>query len=406
MQKGPDKGTPLTYRDDQLEVPNDPIIPFIEGDGVGKDITKAMRKVLSAAVKKAYGESRELIWWEIFAGQKSFEKFGEWLPEETLRSIEHFHIAIKGPLGTPVGEGMRSLNVTMRGALCLFACVRPVRYINGVPSPLTKPEDVDLVIFRENSEDLYAGIEWQYGSRECTKILEFLSSEMGVTLPCEESSIGIKPISSFASKRIMRKVLDYAIKNGRKSVTIVHKGNIMKFTEGDFRRYCYEVAQDEYREYCVTEKEVQSGALSEGKILVNDRIADNMFQQLILQPGNYDLLVLPNLNGDYVSDAAAAIVGGLGIAPGVNMNDKCALFEATHGTAPDLEGDKANPTSIILSGVMLLQHLGWSEAANLISKAVSDVIGSGCATEDIAKQIPGAKSVSCSAFTEALCERL
>ena len=404
--KKPTEGTALKYVGGTLQVPDVPVIPFIEGDGVGRDISKAMKKVLDAAVQKAYGGKRKLAWWEIFAGQKSFEKFGEWLPQDTLNSIEYFHVAIKGPLGTPVGEGMRSLNVTMRSVLNLFACVRPVKYMEGVPSPLKKPEDVDLVIFRENSEDLYCGIEWQYGSKECSKILDFLTSEMGVKLPCRESSIGIKPISSFASKRIMRTVLDYALKNDRKSVTIVHKGNIMKYTEGDFRRYCYEVALEEYREHCVTEKEVLAGASREGKILVNDRIADNMFQQLILQPGNYDLLVLPNLNGDYMSDAAAATVGGLGIAPGVNMNDTCALFEATHGTAPDLEEDRANPTSIILSGAMLLQHIGWTEAAESITASIAKVIASGCATGDIAKQMPGTKAVTCSDFADILCKNL
>jgi len=373
---------------------------------VGPEITKAMQGVINEAVAVAYGGKKRLVWWEIFAGEKSFHSWGEWLPEDTLDAVRFFKIAIKGPLTTPVGGGIRSLNVAIRQHLDLFACVRPVRYFSGVPAPLKHPEDIDMTVFRENTEDVYAGIEWEAGSPEAQRVIDFLAKEMGTTIR-HGSGIGVKPMSEHASKRLMRMALRYARQKDQKSITIVHKGNIMKFTEGAFRKWCYETAASEFGDFTVTEDDVAGGRASKGRILIKDRIADAMFQQILLRPGEYDVIVTPNLNGDYLSDALAAAVGGLGLAPGANMNDDIAFFEATHGTAPKYAGlDKVNPGSLILSAVMMLEHLGWKEAAGLALTAMEDVIRSGTVTYDLARQMDEAKEVSCSGFAQALCQNI
>lgn len=388
---------------------NFPVIPYIEGDGIGPDITKAMQLVVDTAVKKCYGDSKKIHWWEVYAGEKSYNLFGEWIPEDTMEAIRYFKIAIKGPLTTPVGGGIRSLNVTFRQKLDLYACVRPVRHFSGVPSPLKEPSKVDMVVFRENTEDVYAGIEWEAESKEALKVIDFLEKEMGKSVR-PDSGIGIKPISITGTKRLMRMALKYAIDNGKKSVTIVHKGNIMKFTEGAFRKWCYETALEEFRDFVITEEELfneHRGEVPAGKIVIKDRIADAMFQQILIRPEEYHVLVTPNLNGDYLSDALAAAVGGLGLAPGANMNDEIAFFEATHGTAPKYAGlDKVNPGSMILSAVMMLQHLGWNEAAELTVKAMEETIKSGIVTYDLARQMEGSKEVSCSGFAKAICEKM
>lgn len=406
----PPCGSPITYTGEgKLEVPNDPVIPFIEGDGIGPDITKAMKLTAESAVHKAYGGRRKLCFWEIYAGEKCRNMFGEWLINDTLEAIKYFKVAIKGPLTTPVGEGIRSINVTLRQKLELYACIRPVRYFDGVPSPLREPWKVNMVIFRENMEDLYAGIEWPKGSPDCLKVRDFLAREMGVSLPADVG-LGVKPISVFGSKRIMRKAMRYAIDRGRSSITIVHKGNVMKYTEGLFRTCCYEVAKEEFPDHTIAEDEVQGkiGETStENKILVKDRITDAMFQQILLRPEEYDVIVAPNVNGDYLSDAVAALVGGLGMAPGVNVGDEAAVFEATHGTAPKHAGlDKVNPTSLILSSAMMLEHIGWKEAAELIVSAVEKTIQSRIVTYDLARQIEGATEVSCSKYAETLCQNM
>lgn len=404
----PEEGEAIRSGADGIEVPDKPVIPFIEGDGVGPDITKAMRKVIDKAVSAAYGTKRRLVWWEIFAGEKSYDRFGEWLPQDTLDAVKYFKVAIKGPLTTPVGGGIRSLNVAIRHNLDLYACVRPVRYFAGVPAPLKHPEDIDITVFRENTEDVYAGIEWEAGSPEAQKFISFLDKEMGKTLR-PDSGIGVKPISEHATRRLMRMALRHALQTGKKSITIVHKGNIMKFTEGAFRKWCYETAANEFTDVTVTEEEaaMYNRKVPEGKILVKDRIADAMFQQILLRPGEYDILVTPNLNGDYLSDALAAAVGGLGLAPGANMSGEIAFFEATHGTAPKYAGmDKVNPGSLILSAVMMLEHLGWREAAVLVTRSMEETIGSGIVTYDLARQMEGAKEVSCSGFAEAVCENI
>ncbi|MDI9390783.1 MAG: isocitrate dehydrogenase (NADP(+)) [Synergistota bacterium] len=406
----PTCGSPITYTGEgQLKVPDDPVIPFIEGDGIGPDITRAMKMVADSAVYKAYGGRRKLCFWEIYAGEKCHNMFGEWLINDTLEAIKYFKVAIKGPLTTPVGGGIRSINVTLRQELELYACIRPVRYFDGVPSPLREPWKVNMVIFRENMEDVYAGIEWPIGSAECLKVRDFLMREMGTTLP-EDIGLGVKPISVFGSKRLMRKALRYAIDRGRSSITIVHKGNIMKYTEGLFRTCCYELAKDEFPDLTITEEEVQresKGALPKNKIVIKDRIADAMFQQILLRPEEYDVIAAPNLNGDYLSDAVAATVGGLGMAPGANVGDEAAVFEATHGTAPKYAGlDKVNPTSLILSSAMMLDHIGWKEAAELVVSAVEKTIQSRVVTYDLARQIEGATEVSCSKYAEALCQNM
>ena len=405
----PTEGHKITVVDGKLSVPDDPIIPFIEGDGTGPDIWRAAKMVLDAAVEKAYGGKKKIAWYEVYAGDKAKELYGEVLPEETMEAIREYIVAIKGPLTTPVGGGYRSLNVTMRQKLDLYACVRPVRYYEGVPSPVKRPELLNIVVFRENTEDVYAGIEWRQGTEENKKLQKFLDEELGVKVR-EDSGLGIKPISIFGTKRLVRKAIQYAIDRGRKSVTLMHKGNIMKYTEGAFRDWGYEVAKEEFADVTVTEAEVwekYDGKVPEGKILIKDRIADNMFQQLLTRPAEYDIIATPNLNGDYISDAAAAQVGGLGMAPGANIGDYVALFEATHGTAPKYAGlDKVNPGSLILSGVMMLQYLGWEEAATLIEKALSATVQQKRVTYDLARQMEGATEIKCSEFGAAIVENM
>ncbi len=404
------EGTPITKRSDgRLEVATDPIIPFIEGDGIGPDIWSAAQNVLTGAIEKCYGSDRQIQWFEIYAGEKAHKKYGEWLPAETLRAIEHFRVAIKGPLTTPVGEGFRSLNVAIRQELDLYACVRPVRYFPGVPSPMQRPEEVDVVIFRENTEDVYAGIEYEAGSEAAIEIIDFLARKYGAKIR-SSSAIGIKPMSREATQNLVRRGIRYAIEHERPSVTLVHKGNIMKFTEGAFRTWGYELAAAEFPEETITEAEVwekHAGKAPAGKVVIKDRIADAMFQQMLLRPAEYDVLVMPNLNGDYLSDAAVAQVGGLGLAPGGNLNDDVACFEATHGTAPKYAGqDKVNPSSLILSGVLMLEHLGWVEAADCIVKGVEKTIGQKRVTYDLERLIEGATLLKCSEFGQAVVDNL
>ncbi|GBE13876.1 isocitrate dehydrogenase [NADP] [bacterium BMS3Bbin14] len=391
--------------DGSLTVPACPVIPFIEGDGIGPDIWASAKKVLDAAVDKAYKGERKIDWLEVYAGEKARTKTGEWLPQATLDTLKEYAVAIKGPLTTPVGGGMRSLNVTMRQVLDLYACVRPVRYYQGVVSPVKAPEKVDMIIFRENTEDVYAGIEWQAGTPEADKVIDFLRNEMGANIR-DASGIGIKPISAFGTKRLVRRAINYAIDQGRTSVTLVHKGNIMKYTEGAFRSWGYELAREEFADTCISEDELWdkfAGKRPEGKIVIKDRIADAMFQQILLRPDEYSVLATPNLNGDFLSDALAAQVGGLGLAPGANIGDELALFEATHGTAPKYTGmDKVNPGSLLLSGVMMLEHLGWNEPAALIQKALEKTISAKTVTYDLARLMDGATTVSCSGFGDAL----
>ena len=391
--------------DGSLVVPQHPIIPFIEGDGTGPDIWAAARRVLDAAVTKSYQGTRAIKWLEILAGEKAFQQTGEWLPQETIDALKKYVVSIKGPLTTPVGEGMRSLNVTLRQVLDLYACVRPVRYYRGVVSPVKEPELVDMVIFRENTEDVYAGIEWQAGTDKANRVIEFLRNEMGA-LVRDNSGIGIKPISEFGTKRLVRKAIQYALDHGRESVTLVHKGNIMKFTEGAFRNWGYELAAEEFGDSVITEAVLWdqfSGKVPPGKIVIKDRIADAMFQQILLRPNEYSVLAMPNLNGDYMSDALAAQVGGLGIAPGANIGDGVAVFEATHGTAPKYAGlDKVNPGSVLLSGVMLLEYIGWQEAADVITSALETTISNKTVTYDLARLMTGATELSCSAFGSAI----
>lgn len=393
----------------KLKVPDNPIIPFIVGDGTGIDIWPASQRVFDAAVKKAYGGRRKIEWLEVSAGEKAYKQFGTYMPEETLQAIEDYKVAIKGPLTTPVGGGIRSLNVFLRQRLDLYACVRPVRYFSGVPSPVKEPEKLNVVIFRENTEDVYAGIEWPARSEEQKKLREFLKKELNVNIR-EDSGIGIKPISIFGTKRLVKMAIEYAIKRKRKSVTLVHKGNIMKFTEGAFREWGYEVAREQFGDVTVTEADVTekyNGKVPEGKIVIKDRIADNMFQQILTRPDEYDVIATPNLNGDYLSDACAAQVGGLGMAPGANIGDKVALFEATHGTAPKYAGqDKVNPGSVILSGVMMFEHMGWDEAAALIIKGIENTIKQKRVTYDLHRQMEGATLLKCSEFATAIIENM
>jgi isocitrate dehydrogenase len=395
--------------DGVLNVPATPVIPFIEGDGIGPDIWAAARKVLDAAVAKSYGGARSIKWLEVLAGEKAFKVTGEWLPQETIDALKKYVVSIKGPLTTPVGEGMRSLNVTLRQVLDLYACVRPVRYYQGVVSPVKDPGQVDMVVFRENTEDVYAGIEWQAGTEKANRVIEFLRNETGVLIR-DNSGIGIKPISEFGTKRLVRKAIQYALDQGRDSVTLVHKGNIMKFTEGAFRNWGYELAAEEFADVTITEAllwEQYNGQVPEGKIVIKDRIADAMFQQILLRPMEYSVLAMPNLYGDYMSDALAAQVGGLGIAPGANIGDGVALFEATHGTAPKYAGlDKVNPGSILLSGVMLLEYIGWHEAADLIKTALETTISQKTVTYDLARLMEGATELSCSAFGNAIIHNM
>ncbi len=395
--------------DGTINVPDNPIIPFIEGDGIGPDIWRATRMVLDAAVEKAYNGKRSISWKEIYAGEKAKEKTGEYLPQETLDAISEYVVAIKGPLTTPVGEGIRSLNVTLRQVLDLYACVRPVRYFKGVPSPVKRPELVNMVIFRENTEDVYAGIEWPAESPEAKKVIDFLAKELGAKIR-SDSGIGIKPISKTGTFRLVRKAIRYAIENNRDSVTLVHKGNIMKYTEGAFRNWGYELAATEFPEKTISEAEVwekHGGNVPEGKIVIKDRIADAMFQQILLRPAEYSVLAMPNLNGDYMSDALAAQVGGLGMAPGANIGDGVALFEATHGTAPKYTGlDKVNPGSLILSGAMMLEYLGWDEARDKIYEGLERAISKKRVTYDLARQIPDAEEVKCSEFAKSMVDSM
>ncbi|KGA97851.1 isocitrate dehydrogenase [Alkalihalobacillus alcalophilus ATCC 27647 = CGMCC 1.3604] len=409
-----------------LDVPNNPIIPFIEGDGTGPDIWAAASRVLDAAVEKAYNGEKKIVWKEILAGEKAFNETGSWLPEETLEAIDKYMIAIKGPLTTPVGGGIRSLNVALRQELDLYVCLRPVRYFQGVPSPVKRPEDTDMVIFRENSEDIYAGIEYQEGSEEVQKLVKFLQEELGakkIRFP-ETSGIGVKPVSKEGTERLVRATIQYALDEGRKSVTLVHKGNIMKFTEGAFKNWGYELAEKEFGDKVFTwaqydkiveEKGVEAAnkaqdeALAAGKILVKDSIADIFLQQILTRPKEFDVVATMNLNGDYISDALAAQVGGIGIAPGANINYVTghAIFEATHGTAPKYAGqDKVNPSSVLLSGELMLRHLGWNEAADLIMSSMDKTIASKVVTYDFARLMDGATEVKCSGFADELIKNL
>ena len=391
-----------------LKVPDNPIIGLIKGDGVGPDIVAASIPVFDAAVEKAFKGLRCIRWWELPAGESSFTKYGEYLPKETFDAIKRAVVVLKGPLTTPVGGGFRSLNVTLRQKLDLYACIRPIKYIPGTPSPVIKPEDVDMVIFRENTEDVYAGIEWKSGSPEAEKLIDFLNQTFKIRLP-ESSAIGLKPMSPAAVKRLVRCAIRYALDHGRKRVTLVHKGNIMKFTEGAFREWGYELAHDEFGDKIVLERELAEygNALPQGKVLLNDRIADSMFQQVLLRPGEYEVLAMPNLNGDYLSDALAAQVGGIGMAPGANIGDNCAIFEATHGSAPKYAGlNKVNPGSLLLSGVMMLEHIGWQEAAILIKNGISKAIQAGIVTYDLARLMKGCTQVSCSEFGKAVIDFL
>ncbi|MCU1287318.1 MAG: icd1 [Acidobacteriales bacterium] len=456
----PKDGAKIKFENGKFIVPENPIIPFIEGDGTGRDIWKASSRVLNAGVEKAYGGRRRIVWYEVLAGEKAFKQLNTWLPDETVDAFRAFRVSIKGPLTTPIGGGIRSLNVTLRQTLDLYACLRPVRYYEGVPSAMKHPEKLNVVIFRENTEDVYAGIEWKEGSDGAKKIIDFLNNEMlkGTKKQVRaDSGIGIKPISIFGTKRLVRKAIQFAIDNGRKTVTLVHKGNIMKFTEGAFQEWGYEVARDEFRDKIVTERESwilgnkdanpnltveENGAMIEPgldiapedykkklfaevksvletlgkshgsgvwkkKILVNDRIADSIFQQVIIRPEDYDVLATPNLNGDYISDACAAQVGGLGIAPGGNIGDGFAVFEATHGTAPKYaDKDMVNPGSVILSGVMLLEILGWNEAARLIENAMETTIRKKTVTYDFERQMPGATKVKTSEFADQMIKNM
>ncbi|MBA4537101.1 NADP-dependent isocitrate dehydrogenase [Bacillus aquiflavi] len=420
------QGEKIKVESGKLNVPNNPIIPFIEGDGTGPDIWAAASKVLDAAVEKAYKGERKIVWKEVLAGEKAFNQTGEWLPAETLESINEYFIAIKGPLTTPIGGGIRSLNVALRQELDLFVCLRPVRWFEGVPSPVKRPQDTNMVIFRENTEDIYAGIEYEKGSDEAKKLIDFLQNEMGVTkirFP-ETSGVGIKPVSEDGTKRLVRAAINYAIKEGRKSVTLVHKGNIMKFTEGAFKNWGYELAEQEFGDKVFTwaqydeikEKngveaanKAQADAEAQGKIIIKDAIADIFLQQILTRPREFDVVATMNLNGDYISDALAAQVGGIGIAPGANINYETghAIFEATHGTAPKYAGlDKVNPSSVILSGVLMLQHLGWDEAAQLIFKSMEKTIASKVVTYDFARLMDGAKEVKCSEFGDELIKNM
>jgi isocitrate dehydrogenase len=398
--KVPPRGETIEFKNGALKVPDRPIVPFVEGDGTGPDIWRASVQVFDAAVERAYGGQRSVAWMEVFAGEKSFQQYQDWLPQETVDAMQEFRVSIKGPLTTPVGGGIRSLNVTLRQVLDLYACIRPVRYFEGVGAPVKEPEKVDIVIFRENTEDVYAGIEWKAGSPEAEKLGAYLRKEFNSQIR-EKSALGVKPMSEFGSKRLVEMAIRYAIEKSKESVTLVHKGNIMKFTEGAFRDWGYEVAREKFPDDTCTEAGLAKGGPTAraDAVVMRDRIADSMFQQLLLRPAEYSVIATPNLNGDYLSDAAAAQVGGLGIAPGGNVGDGVAVFEATHGTAPKYANlNKINPGSVILSGVMMFDYMGWSEAAKLIVKGVENAIKSKRVTYDLARQMPGATEVSTSGF--------
>ncbi len=436
----PSKGTRIEVKDGKLAIPNDPIIPFIEGDGIGPDIWAATKLVLDAAVEKAYGGEKHIEWMEVYAGEKAAENYdGNFMPQDTFDAIEHFYIAIKGPLTTPVGGGFRSLNVTLRQVLNLYACVRPVRYFEGVPSPVKHPEKLNIVIFRENTEDVYSGVEFRQGTPECDRLIKYLNEDLMPSVPETskkkirlDSGIGIKPISITGSNNIQRKALQWAIARNLPSVTFMHKGNIMKYTEGAFKDWGYEFVLKEFRDHVISEDElwdqakaedgvtpiVKDGVFAElrggkpagdanDRIIVKDRIADSIFQQILLRPDEYSMIITPNLNGDYISDAAAAQVGGLGMAPGANMGDFVGLFEATHGTAPKYAGlDKVNPGSLMLSGQMMLEYMGWDEAAALVSKGIQETIKQKKVTYDLHRQMEGATKLKCSEYGAAIVENM
>jgi isocitrate dehydrogenase len=407
----PDDGEKITVEGDELKIPDNPVVAFIEGDGIGPDIWSATKRVLDASVEKTYGGTKRIAWMEVYAGDKAQEVYGEGvvMPDDTLKAIPEFVVAIKGPLTTPIGGGYRSLNVTMRQKLDLYACVRPVRWIRGVPSPVKHPEKLNIIIFRENTEDVYAGIEWREGTDDAKKIIDFVNTEMGKNVR-NDSGVGIKPISITGTKNVARKAIKYAIQRGLPTVTFMHKGNIMKFTEGAFKDWGYELAAEEFADATVSESELWEkfdGKVPDGKIVVKDRIADSMFQQILLRPDEYHVVVTPNLNGDYISDAAAAQVGGLGMAPGANMGDFVALFEATHGTAPKYAGmDKVNPSSLMLSGVMMLEYLGWQEAADAVVEGISKTIQQKQVTYDLERQMEGATTVKTSEYATRIIENL
>jgi len=403
-------GEKITFEDGRLRVPNNPIVAFIEGDGIGVDITPAAMTVWNAAVKKAYAGRRQIAWMEIYAGEKAAERYdGDYMPEETFDAMRAYLVGIKGPLTTPVGGGFRSLNVTLRQVLDLYACVRPVRYISGTPSPMREPEKMNMVIFRENTEDVYSGVEWAAESDGAHKIIRFMNQELGKGIR-EDAAIGIKPVSEFGTRRLVRQAIQYALDRGRESVTLVHKGNIMKFTEGAFKTWGYKLAAEEFADETISEDEVwtkHDGQVPEGKIVIKDRIADNMLQQLLTRTEQYDVIATLNLNGDYMSDAAAAQVGGLGMAPGGNIGDGIALFEATHGTAPKYAGqDKVNPSSLILSGVMMLEYMGWDEAADLVVDAMTKTIEDKTVTYDLHRQMEGATKLSTSEYAQAIVDNM
>ena len=405
----PSSGQKITLSGTSFAVPNNPIIHFIEGDGTGRDIWKASQLVFDAAVEKVSKGQRKVVWFEVFAGEKSFEKFGSWLPDDTLAAIQEFRISIKGPLTTPVGGGIRSLNVTLRQLLDLYACVRPVRWFQGVPSPVKHPEKLNVVVYRENTEDVYAGIEWPAGSTEALKVITFLEKELGKKIR-HDSGIGIKPISTTATKNLVRRAIQYALENRRRSVTLMHKGNIMKYTEGAFRDWGYEIAREEFGAQTVTEEEVTTKydfKVPDGKLLIKDRIADSIFQQVLTRPDEYDVIATPNLNGDYLSDACAAQVGGLGIAPGANIGDGYAVFEATHGTAPKYaDKDVINPGSVLLSGCMMFEHMGWKDVATTIENAFAKTIQQGKVTYDLERLMTGATKLKTSEFARAIVENM
>ncbi|MCB2198790.1 isocitrate dehydrogenase (NADP(+)) [bacterium] len=430
----PAEGQAITVADNRLNVPDNPIIPFIEGDGIGRDIWKASERVFDAAVEKAYGGSRKVAWMEVYAGEKAVETYGgdTWMPEETFEAMRQYLVGIKGPLTTPVGGGFRSLNVTLRQVLNLFACVRPVKYFEGVPSPNRKAGEMDVIIFRENTEDVYSGVEFESMSPEAKRLIEILKKEYGKTQIRDDAGIGIKPISPTGSKQLMRKALDWAVENKLPSVTIMHKGNIMKFTEGAFKTWCYETAIEEYRDHIITEAELWDETVAEdgvtpieakgkfahlrggkpagdanGRIVVKDRIADSMFQQIQTRPGEYSCIVSPNLNGDYISDAAAALVGGLGMAPGANIGDYIGLFEATHGTAPKYaDKDVINPSSVMLSGCMMFRYIGWGEVADMIESAIQKTIEKKTVTYDLHRLMDGATKLKTSEYASAIIENM
>jgi isocitrate dehydrogenase len=404
------KALKITRKSDgSLDVPSFPIISFIEGDGIGPDIWRASQMVLDAAIRSAYNGLRKIAWLEIYAGEKGRQMTGEWLSDEALDTIKTHVVAIKGPMTTPVGKGIRSINVAIRKRLDLYACVRPVKYIDPVPSPMKEPEKIDMVVFRENTEDVYAGIEWASGSDEAGRVISFLEQQMGVSVPAK-AGIGIKPISAKNTKRLVTRAISYAVDHNLPTVTLMHKGNIMKFTEGAFNQWGYEVAREKFSDKTITETElfeVYDGKQPKDKIVIKDRIADMLFQQVLLRPSEYHVIATPNLNGDYISDALAAQVGGLGMAPGANIGDTCAVFEATHGTAPKYAGlDKVNPSSLILSGAMMLDYMDWKEAAAMIRQALQSAIRDGIVTYDLARQLEGAREVKCSAFAEYIVKKI